>query len=107
VSEAPETSSAEVRLRLAPTLPEILDASFDAFEVIRITARSCQGQIPGMFAAFMTAADAAVDGREALTTAPSLPATAASGPAAQRPRTPTPARPPASLRRSPERCASV
>jgi hypothetical protein len=54
-------------------LPEVLDASFAAFEAIRVTARACEDQVPGLFAAFMTAADAAVDGRETLTVAPSLP----------------------------------
>jgi hypothetical protein len=48
-------------------------AGFDAFEVIRIAARDWQNRVPELFAAFMTAADAAVDGREALTIAPSLP----------------------------------
>jgi hypothetical protein len=73
MSEIPQVGSAEVRLRQAATLPDVLDAGFDAFEAIRITARSCQDQVPGLFAAFMTTADAAVDGREALTIAPSLP----------------------------------
>jgi hypothetical protein len=41
-----------------------------------------QDQVPGLFAAFMTAADAAVDGREALTVAPSLPLGASPGPGA-------------------------
>lgn len=38
-----------------------------------MTARDWQDQVPGWLAAFMTAADAAIDGREALTIAPSLP----------------------------------
>jgi hypothetical protein len=38
-----------------------------------MTARDCQNRVPELFAAFMTTADAAVDGREALTIAPSLP----------------------------------
>ena len=38
-----------------------------------MAARDCQDRVPELFAAFMTTADAAVDGREALTTAPSLP----------------------------------
>jgi hypothetical protein len=54
-------------------LPQILDAGFEAFEFIQITARAHQDQVPEQFAAFMTTADAAVDGREALTIAPSLP----------------------------------
>jgi hypothetical protein len=73
VCEVPLASSAEVRLREAASLPEVLDEGFAAFEAIRITARVCEAQVPGLFAAFMTTADAAVDGREALTGAPSLP----------------------------------
>jgi hypothetical protein len=73
VSGMPEANSIEVRLEHAASLPEALAAGFDAFEVIRMAARDCQDQVPALFAAFMTAADAAVDGREALTVAPSLP----------------------------------
>jgi hypothetical protein len=69
----PQVDNAEARLRRATSLPQTLAACFDAFEAIRVTARHCQDQVPGLFAAFMTAADAAVDGREALTVAPSLP----------------------------------
>jgi hypothetical protein len=68
-----ERSGVEVRLRQAATLPDTLAASFDAFEVIRFLARGNEDRVPGLFAAFMTAADAAVDGREAVTAAPSLP----------------------------------
>jgi hypothetical protein len=55
-------------------------AGFDAFEAIRLAARDCQDQVPALFAAFMTTADAAVDGREALTIAPSLPPADGTGP---------------------------
>jgi hypothetical protein len=80
VCEVPLASSAEARLREASSLPEVLDAGFAAFEAIRITARACQDQVPGLLAAFMTTADAAVDGREALTVAPSLPRRSGSKP---------------------------
>jgi hypothetical protein len=73
VCEVPLASSAEARLREAASLPEVLDAGFAAFEAIRITARACEDQVPTLLAAFMSTADAAVDGREALTVAPSLP----------------------------------
>ena len=66
-------SSAEARLREAASLPNVLDAGFAAFEAIRIIARACEDQVPGLLAAFMSTADAAVDGREALAVAPSLP----------------------------------
>jgi len=72
MSEVPQGDGIEVRLQQAAGLPEILSAGFDAFEVIRVTARQHQDQESGLFAAFMTAADAAVDGREALTLAQSL-----------------------------------
>lgn len=61
------------RLRDAAGLPDTLAVSFDAFEAIRQLARDCENRVPAMFAAFMTTADAAVDGREAITIAPGLP----------------------------------
>jgi hypothetical protein len=76
-----ENLSIQARLRDASTLPDTLAVSFDAFEAIRLAARSCTDRIPELFAAFMTTADAAVEGREAITAAPSLPA----GPAAEQP----------------------
>ena len=69
----PQANGIEARLRQAASLPEALAAGFDAFEAIRMAARDCQDRVPELFAAFMTTADAAVDGREALTIAPSLP----------------------------------
>ena len=67
--------AAEVRERLqgAPDLPGTLAAGFDAFEAIRLLARGNENRDPGLFAAFMLAADAAIDGWEALTPSPSLP----------------------------------
>jgi hypothetical protein len=60
------------QLRDARSLPELLAASWDAFEAIRVIARGSEDMAPVLFAALMTAADAAVDGREAITIAPSL-----------------------------------
>jgi hypothetical protein len=71
--EMQQTQSIQARLRDAAALPEILAVSFDAFEAIRLTARSCTDRIPQLFAAFMTAVGAATEGREAITAAPSLP----------------------------------
>ena len=68
-----QVSRAGARLRDAAGLPELLDAGFDAFELIRLIARGCDNRVPALFAAFMMTADAAVDGREAITIAPSLP----------------------------------
>ena len=62
------------QLREAGSLPDLLAASFDAFEIVRMLARHWDHHAPELFAAFMMTADAAVDGREALTTAPALPA---------------------------------
>lgn len=61
------------RLHGGTCLAELLDAGFDAFEVIRLVARACEDLAPELFAAFMTAAGAAVEGRNALSDAPSLP----------------------------------
>ncbi len=65
----------------AASLPGVLAAGFDAFEAIRLLARGNEDRDPGLFAAFMMAADAAVDGREALTSCPSLPLASAPQPA--------------------------
>jgi hypothetical protein len=73
VKDMNEAVLVKERLREASSLPELLAVSFDAFEVIRLLARRSQDRVPGLFAAFMSAADAAVDGREAVTIAPSLP----------------------------------
>jgi hypothetical protein len=54
------------RLRDAASVPDILPAAFDAFEAIRRLARDCEDTVPALFAAFMTTADAAVDGCERL-----------------------------------------
>ena len=59
-------------LREAVGLPELLVASFLTFEDIRLAARGCEDLVPELLATFMTAADAAVSGREAITAAPSL-----------------------------------
>jgi hypothetical protein len=85
VSEVPEANDIAERLRQAASLPEVLAAGFDAFEAIRLTARDCQDRVPALFAAFMTTAGAAVDGREALTIAPSLPLDGGTSPAVAMP----------------------
>ena len=62
----------EVRLREASGLCEVLAAGFEGFEVMRRLARACEDLEPGLLVTFMAAADAAVDGREAICAAPSL-----------------------------------
>jgi hypothetical protein len=69
----PEISGITTRLRDADSLPDTLAAGFDAFEAARQLARGCEDAVPGLFAVFMTTADAAVDGRDAITIAPSRP----------------------------------
>jgi hypothetical protein len=59
-------------LRQAVGLPELLVAGFLTFEDIRQAARGCEELVPELLATFMTAADAAVSGREAIAAAPSL-----------------------------------
>ena len=68
-----EAVHAQARVQSSASLPDLFAEAFDAFEVIRLLARSSEDQLPHLIAAFMTTADAAVDGREALTVAPSLP----------------------------------
>jgi hypothetical protein len=67
-----EIAAIQARLREAFSVRALLAVSFDAFEAIRVLARGSEDAAPQLFAAFMTAADAAVDGREAITIAPSL-----------------------------------
>lgn len=64
----------EARLRMPLPLPEALAASMDAFEAARALARATETQAAELFAAFMMAADAAIDGREVILAAPSFPA---------------------------------
>jgi hypothetical protein len=73
----PDADHIQARPRAASCVPQALAAGFSAFEVIRRTARAHEGRVPALFAVFMTAADAAVTGREALTSAPSMPAASA------------------------------
>jgi len=75
-----ELDAIAVRLRGGTCLAELLDAGFDAFEVIRLVARAGEDGAPELFATFMVTAGTAVEGRNALTDAPSLP------PATRRPK---------------------
>jgi hypothetical protein len=68
--DMPETQPIQARLQDASGLADTLAVSFDAFEAIRLAARSCVDWVPELFAAFMTTAGAAVEGREAITAAP-------------------------------------
>jgi hypothetical protein len=66
-------SAITARVISSATISDLLEASFDAFEVIRLAARACEDQVPELFAAFMVAATTAAEGRHALNDAPSLP----------------------------------
>ena len=68
-----ELDAITARVHRSTTLADLLDAGFDTFEVIRLMARACEDQAPELFTAFMTAATTAVEGRNALNDAPSLP----------------------------------
>ena len=69
------------------SLPQVLGGAFDAFEEIRQLARSCEDRSPDLFAAFMSAAVAAANGRDAVLTAATIPAP---GPGAAGPARPAP-----------------
>ena len=55
-------------------LPHVLGHAFDTFEAIRRLARRYEDQSPDLFAAYMSAAVAAADGRDAILTADAQPA---------------------------------
>ena len=68
-----EIEAITATLRESVSLPEILAASYDAFELIRRIARDCEDMVPALFPAFISAAGAAVEGRECIAAAPALP----------------------------------
>jgi hypothetical protein len=61
------------RLQHAAGLAEVLDAAYDAFEQMLLAIRAHENPASGPFAAFVTAAASAADGRDAIAFAPSLP----------------------------------
>jgi len=54
-----------VRLERTSTLLDILAATFESFEAIRMLGLQCQNREPHLLAAFMTAVSAAADGTDA------------------------------------------
>jgi hypothetical protein len=54
------------------SLTQTLAEAFDAFEAIRQLARGCEDSTPELLPAFMSAASASADGRDAIMTAPAL-----------------------------------
>jgi hypothetical protein len=65
--------TAQQRLRGADGLVAVLDAAYAAFEGMVSVIHPVQDPASGLFAAFVMAAAAAADGRNALALAPSLP----------------------------------
>lgn len=61
------------RLGQAGDLPFALAAAYRAFDAIRLAIRGREDPASGMFAAFVMSAAAAIDGRDAVARAPSLP----------------------------------
>jgi len=68
-----ELAAMASRLSQSARLADLLAAGFDAFEAIRAWCRACELSEPGLLAALMMAAGAAVEGRNALAAAPSFP----------------------------------
>jgi hypothetical protein len=67
------------------SMGQLLRTAFDVFESIRELARSCENSDPDLLPAFMSAATAAADGRDAVAGAPALTAGTGSGTAAAGP----------------------
>ena len=61
------------RAHAAPELPGLLDMAYDAFERILVVLRHHQEDDSSAFPAFVLAANAAADARDAIGDAPSLP----------------------------------
>jgi len=59
----------------AGDLPGVLDTAWEAFDLAQAVCLRCEDQATGSFAAFAFAAAAAAQGRQLITTAPSLPPT--------------------------------
>ena len=68
-----ELAAMAARLSRSASLAGLLAAGFDVFEAIRAWCRACEDSEPGLLAALMMAAGAAVEGRNALAAAPSFP----------------------------------
>ena len=74
--------SAQNRLREASGLPAVLDAAYDAFEIIRSVLREHDDPADAMFVPFVMSATSAANGRDAIGFAPSLPPQRSAGAAA-------------------------
>lgn len=63
-------------LRQVRGVPQILDATYQVFEVMLAVTRQHQDPGDGLFAAYVMAAASAADGRDAVARAPALPSVA-------------------------------
>ena len=72
-----QTELMRQRLLEASSLPGMLAAGWDAFELVGAIASASADQSAGMYPAFTFARGAAVSGRNAIAFAPSMPATPA------------------------------
>lgn len=66
-------TDARARLEAASGVPAILTAAYSAFDQLLLAIREHEEHAEALFAAFVMAAASAADGRDALTSAPSLP----------------------------------
>jgi hypothetical protein len=74
-------ADAETRLGQATELAGVLDAAYDAFEIMLAVLRRHQEDDAGAFAAFVFAACSAADGRDWIAGAPALPPASSCEPA--------------------------
>ena len=80
-------TAAQHRVQQASDLAAVLDAAYEAFEVMLSAIHRVQDPASGLFAALVMAAASAANGRNAVALAPSLPGRPLLAvPAAQRPR---------------------
>lgn len=68
-----EISDLTERLGQAGDLPSVLANAYGAFDAIRLAIRGREDPASGMFAALVMSTAAAIDGRDAVARAPSLP----------------------------------
>jgi hypothetical protein len=69
----PDLGDVERQLSAARSTADVLAAAWDAFELIRVTARRCEPAAGDAFAAFAMTAATAVQARNQLVAAPSMP----------------------------------
>ena len=81
MSRLQEADAAAARLAAATALPDLLDAAWQALDLVRTTAGECADPRSGLYAALLFAAAAAAEAQHAAGLAPSMPAGDAAIPA--------------------------